>query len=131
MDKTSMFMIFESTEQTGNQQRLINPLPLIQLESIPGNYSFVLVFCVSGLEPLPEHVVSLSFISPSGGKTDLISNQVMSSPPPSDQTNSLGATLKVDIRNMVFREEGVHTVSLTVDSDNFTGYLPVRKRNEA
>ena len=127
MDKTSMFMIFESAQRMDGKQQYVNPIPSIHLDSVPGKFSFVIVFCVSGLNCKPEHTISLSFTSPSGKETCLIDNQTMKSAPSDGQKEVIGTTLSVDIRNYSFEMEGIYTVNYTIDDDHFNGNILVSK----
>lgn len=133
MAQFSMFMIFESLNQEERECQLNNPIAIIQPDAIPGNFSFVIAFNIFDLTPQRENVLSIAFISPTGVRTEMMHERNVKLPI-DDEESALPAdrkhavSMNLDVRNFLFREEGIYTFSVVLNGNEYEHSFPVYKK---
>lgn len=132
MENLSMFMLFDSMQQTEQGCQLINPLPIIQPMSVPGNFSFIFAFNAFGVKPGYEHTLSLSLNPPTGEPLTLFDRKkvvpnepdnVAKVPVREDLPGSI--SINLELRNFPFKEEGIYTFKIMVDDKFYEHSFPV------
>lgn len=111
----------------GPQMKILNPLQVLAPVAIPGNYSFSIVCNAAGFDTAKENYVRMQFLSPNGQilhDTGKIEFQI-----PKEQIETdkpIVMQFHMDMRNLVFRETGLHTTKVYVNDQEIGEYkIPV------
>ena len=131
MEYISSFTYCDSiqTEFTpqGPRPQIVNPLQLLAPVAVPGNYSFAIACNVGGFDVQKENILHIQFVSPQEQvmyDTGDIRFQVPTEQIRLDKPNVMQFNL--DIRNIVFREVGVYSTRVFVNSKQIGEYkIPV------
>jgi len=132
MAELSMFMVFESLRQEEKICTLTNPLAVVQPAVIPGNFSFVISFSLLVVLRQKDHILSASFISPSGEKIELLNDvKVHVAAGQEDLLTRDGnaVCMNLDVRNFLFKEEGFYVFSVVFDGQEYEHSFPVYKKD--
>ena len=102
---------------------MVNPLQVLAPVAIPGNYSFSISYNLAGFDPTKENKVRLEFISPSN-KIIYDTNDINFQIPKEKLNLDKPAVMQfnLDIRNLVFREKGLYTTKIQVNSEEVGEY---------
>ena len=103
------------TEMTpqGPQQQIVKPLQALTPIAIPGNFSFAIACSIAGFDTSKENSVKIMFLDPSNNvlyDTGDVNFQL-----PTEQIKPSGIAsmqFNIDIRNLVFREAGLHSTKV-------------------
>ena len=107
----------------GPRPQVVNPLQVLAPVAIPGNYSFSISYNLAGFDPTKENKVRLEFISPSN-KIIYDTNDINFQIPKEKLNLDKPAVMQfnLDIRNLVFREKGLYTTKIQVNSEEVGEY---------
>lgn len=100
-------------------------LPAITPEYIPGSFSFSIMIGLSGLDTGKQHTMSIVFGK--GNEKPLVNTPEVTIPvQESNQTNlpgeAQGFVLSMDLKNVVFEEEGIYSTKVRVDNQELGEY---------
>lgn len=132
MEYISSFIYCDSIQpyitNEGQKFNPVDPLQILMPYAIPGNYSFSISCTISGFDTSKENKVRLKFLSPSG--TIMNDTGELTIQPNKENDNIEGTMqLNLDMRNMLFMEEGVHaTIIYANDKEIGTYKINVKKR---
>lgn len=113
------------TEMTpeGQQQKIVNPLQALMPVAIPSNFSFAIACSVVGFDTNKENIIQILFLDPNNNAlydTGEVKFQV-----PPDQIKVSGVTgmqFNIDIRNLIFREEGLYSTKVIFNHKDLGEY---------
>jgi len=113
--------IVASNEAFNNNGEIIirKPLPILNPYTIPGYFSFMVSFSMFNLSPKKDHKFIIKIISPNGNdviKTDNINFRF--DPQKEDIENTHVAVINLNFSNVLFKETGIHKISVTIDGEN-------------
>lgn len=97
----------------GQQQKIVNPLQALMPVAIPGNFSFGIACSVAGFDTNKENIIEILFLDPNN-KALYDTGEVKFQLPP-DQikvSGVAGMQFNIDIRNLIFREEGLYSTKV-------------------
>lgn len=124
----------ESTKEGESPKIVIDGLlNALTPDFIPGNYSFSIVFSVLNLGKNEEHTVKLSFTDEE--KEMLLETEETTLKGGLENKNNipdefLGYNVCVDMRNVLFKHEGIYSTKVFVDGKEEGEYTTYVKRKE-
>lgn len=103
--------------QNGPRPQIVNPLQVLALVAIPGNYSFAISCNIAGFNITSKNIVRLEFVAPSGTviydtkdiELPISKENIKTEKPAAMQFN-------LDMRNLVIREPGLYTTKVSVNN---------------
>ncbi|MBQ3395191.1 MAG: hypothetical protein IJR43_10610 [Synergistaceae bacterium] len=102
------------TTQNGIQHQVIEPLQSLNLVSVPSNFSFSMLCGISDFDTGKRHKLRIEFVAPDNKSTVVAAADV---PVASDveQKKFNGLQAAVEIRNFIFRIEGIYVTKIFFD----------------
>ncbi|WP_163070817.1 DUF6941 family protein [Priestia flexa] len=120
MAKISSIIVSEDTFNNENEMIIKNPYTIITPYAVPGNFSFVLTFSMIELQPGTSYSLEINIQNPHGEnirEPGIIDFDYQ--PSPEEKTRSRdSASLSLNFKNVVFKEEGLHTFYVELKGHN-------------
>lgn len=130
MEYISSFIYCDTiqTEMTpqGPQHQIVKPLQALMPIAIPGNFSFAISCNIAGFDTSKENCVKIVFLDPNN--TILYDTGEVKFQIPVEQIKANGIAsmqFNIDIRNLVFREEGIYLTKV-IFNDNELGEYKIQ-----
>lgn len=109
----------------GQRLHVINPQQVLRPAFVPGMYSFSVSFGIIALDMAVEHNLRVAMTSPRNKQIMDSANMVVPTNTDFDLPPELqGFMMNMNVRNVVFEEEGLHQTSLWLD-DVCLGDFPI------
>lgn len=130
MPKITNFAVCEKADIEEGQLRAINVLQLI--ESSSGNFSFSIIFSITGFSAGEEHNGFVVISDPKGEKLIETERFVLEKEEHSEIEDSrliTGVSMSVEFKDILFEGQGLYKLELFFDDDNLGEfYIPVLAR---
>lgn len=113
------------TEMTpqGPQQQIVKPLQALIPIAIPGNFSFAIACSIAGFDTSKENYVKIMFSDPNNNVLYDTGEVKFQMPAEQIQTNGIASMqFNIDIRNLVFREEGIYSTKIIFNDSELGEY---------
>lgn len=95
--------------QKGPQHQIMNPLQALTPIAIPGNFSFSIACNIAGFDTAKENTVRIEFLDPNNNLLYDTGDVKFQLPPEQIKVGGIASMqFNIDIRNLVFREEGLY-----------------------
>ena len=110
-----------ATDGVGESMNAMGVLPIITPEFVPGSFSFSIIFSIQGVDTEKANTMQILF---SKGDVILVDSGVITMPPmPTLKDDGLpmeykGLNMSMDLRNVVFREDGLYTTTIILNNEN-------------
>ncbi len=130
MPKISSFAYCAPINLEKDQNVSIIPLNIIPIESIPGRFSFSIIFSIVGFSNNEDHSGYLIFADPNGAPVIQTEKYNLEK---EDKRKSLlsGVSMGVDFQNVLFECEGLYKTELFFDNQKIAEFvIPVGVREE-
>lgn len=112
----------EMTSQ-GPQQQIVKPLQALMPIAIPGNFSFAIACNIAGFDASKENSVQIKFLDSNENIMYDTGEVKFQLPPEEIRTNGVASMqFNIDIRNMIFREDGLYSTKVICNNNELGEY---------
>ena len=112
------------THENDGSTNIISVIPAIKLANLPSNYSFTISVVLVSMKETGGETIRMDILDSDGVLVNHFENFIV--PPIPDDFKKSGipytVTVNLDIRNMVFKKEGLHTIPVYINEKRVFDY---------